>query len=329
LRQLAVMLASGVPLRRALRTLAVMARGRPAQALDDMVRLVERGEKLSAAMEHSRLFTGLQCGMVAIGEEICFLHQVLECLASLAEREQAAARRLTAALTYPSMVLAAMGLMILFLGQLLAGPLAEVASSLGGGSVLLLALARAAGSPLTLLAVPLAAAAGVGWLGRAWSSPSGRRLLEALLLRWPLVGPLLREAETARLARLLGGMAATGLTLDRALGLASRGTASPAARQALEEAHRRILEGESLARALEASGYFPRQMVHLVAAGERAGRLPELLARVADYAEFRLKAATDTAAAALEPLLVGILGLGVGLVLLLVFAPIYQAISQL
>lgn len=324
-RQLAVMFQAGLSLFRAVTCLAQQAeRPRQRQALELLAARLTEGSSLSQAMARSGLFSQLEIGVVKAGEESGMLSVLLERLAQLEEQELAFQQQVKARLSYPVGVAAAMvvaaSLLTILMGRVVAsmGSLAEASP--------LLKLIQQPWLPALMLFVPLA----LGWLvWWGWRGPSTRASMERVLLRFAVVGPLLRRAESARICRILAVLASSGLRVDRSLSLAAGTTGSPLAREALEVARRQLAAGEGLAAALQTSGYFPREVIQMTAAGESAGRLGPMLSKVAEYADLQVTQFLEAAVTALEPLLLSVLGFLVGLTMLAIFGPLYGALGRL
>lgn len=330
LRQLALMTSAGVPIHAGLETLARQAVDTGLQgSLDWLAGAVCQGQRLSRAMQQAGLFEPLHGGTVRVGEESGTLDDLLHMLAELEEKEVAVSRRLVSQLSYPAAVLVTMTLALVLLGNLMGGTLTSLAASLGQGSGLLALAGALFGSRWMLLLLLLCAAGLMAAAVSAWRSERGRRVLEPWLVRVPKLGALLTRIQAARLCRLLGVMACAGVRADQALELAANSTPSPMASAALKRARALLLNGESFSCALKGADYFPVEVVSMAAAGEQSGRLSDMLATVAEYADSDVDRTIDAATTLIEPILVTGLGVVIAVVALLTFAPLYQAIQTL
>ncbi|MBI3926177.1 MAG: type II secretion system F family protein [Armatimonadetes bacterium] len=328
LRQLAMMFSAGIHVVKALEVLAAQASGsRSRLRLAEMVEDLEKGSSLGMAMQMSCLFNILQVGTVRIAEETGRMAALLDLLARLEEHEVNLRRRVIAQLSYPAVVLGGVILAVAFLGHLMGGVLGQFAPEMSGGTLRWAAAALASPwFPVVVIAAPGLLAVG---LSRLWRLPGARPAMERFLLRLPAIGALLRRMEAARLCRLLGILAASGVQPQRSLALCRSATSSPAARQALQNSRESLLEGATFSQALERGAFFGREVIQLTAAGEEAGRLSSQLMKVADYSEMEVERFLESATAALEPLLIGVLGTVVALVMLLTFGPIYGVLGRL
>lgn len=314
-RQLALMFNSGIPLHRAVGCIPEV-RALAAQ--------LAHGSSLSYAMAQSGRFTPLQVGVIRAGEESGMLSVLLERLAQLEELELKFRQNVTARLSYPVGVAIAMLLATALLTVLMSG----VISAMGtlAQTSPMLRLLQQPWLPAAILLVPALGLAALAW---GWRNPALRPLLERRLLGLAVLGPLLRRAEAARICRILAVLANSGIRVDKSLMLAAGTTTSPLAREALEIAREQLTQGEGLAAALGASGYFPPEVIHMTAAGEASGRLSTMLAKVAEYADMQVTRFLEAAVTALEPLLLCFMGLLVGLVMLATFGPLYGALERL
>jgi len=326
------MFSAGVSLFKAVAVLSTQARSPAVRAaLEGLVKGMEGGVTFSVVMERSGLFSPLQTGTVKIGEATGQLGHLLESLANLEEQDVNFHRKLVARLSYPVGVLLAVVIGLALLGHVMGGALTTLVASLPGSDSArwLLMLGQTLASPWFLaaaLALPLAAFASLRAL---WRREASRAALEAALLRVSPFGPLWRRMLAARLCRLLAVMVTSGVRADKALELARLTTDSPAAREALRLALENLRDGTGLAPSLARAHFFPAEVIHMAAAGEECGQLSSMLNRVSDYCEVEVERFLESACAALEPVAMAALGAGVGVVILVTFAPIYQILDKL
>lgn len=319
-RQLATLVAAGLPLEEALAALAEGAQG-PLRAVAMGLRAqVMEGRSLAQAMEgFGASFDPLYRASVAAGEQAGRLPVVLQRLADHLEARDALRRRLLGALAYPAVLLAVALLVVTGLMLYVVPEVTGVFTR--GGQALPLATRVLIGISDGLraggwLALPLLAlgAAALPALGRR---PALARARDAWLLRLPLLGRLLAAADTARFARTLALLGGAGVPLLEALPLATATVANAVLREDLAGVAAGVREGQALARALARSGRFPPVALRLVASGERAGRLEAMLEEAAAQLERELDAALALAMAVLGPAVILLVG---GLVLFVVLA---------
>lgn len=333
-RQLAVMLNSGVPLIRALEVLGRQgANARLAQAWRDLQADVLRGSSLSRGMGRSSdIFGMLFVGLTRAGEISGALGGVLEHLAVLMEREVRLRARLRAAMTYPAFVftvcmIVAFVLVNHVLPTFLNGVLRDM--QLPWMTRLLVAVTDGLRNPY-LVGLLLGGGAGAGFiLQQHLKTPRGRYQLERFLLETPILREIQRRLIYARFCRTLATMLSSGATTVHSLEVASAAMSNFVLAEAVDSICTDLKDGCSLAESVDAAGFFPPMITRLVRVGEEAGDLVGILNRVADFYEEELDLALDSFTAALEPLLVALMGLFVGFVLIALFLPLYQLLTAL
>lgn len=326
-RQLATLVRAGLPLDEALAALADASDARARPTVLALRAAVMEGRGLADSMaSFPRAFPPAFRASVAAGEASGRLDLVLQRLADWAEARDALRRQLINALAYPVLLLVVAlavvaGLMAHVVPQVV-GVFAQSGQVLPLPTRILLQggeLLRAGG--LAWLLLPTLLLAGLVGL---WRAPASRARMQALLLRLPGLGRLLRAADTARFARTLALLGGSAVPLLDALRVAGGVVQQAPLRAALEQAGRAVREGQGFARALEASGQFPPVALRLIASGEKAGRLPEMLDEAALQCERELQLALGLLAAALGPVVILGLGLLVLFIVLAVLLPIFE-----
>jgi len=314
-RELAIMLAAGQDLDRALRFVVDNTRSVRARAILGNVRdKVRGGSSLAAALAgEPRSFSKLYIGLVRAGEAGGTLPATLDRLATLLERERSLAANLRSALIYPALlVVAAVGSIILLLDYVLPQftPIFEQAGAqLPTATRVLMALGVVVGrgAPWVLVAT-LAAGLVVRHL---LARPANRLKLDRLLLRLPIAGSLLRETLAARLTRTLGSLLQNGVPLIPALGIAQDALGNRAAAAAVEAAAVGAKGGAGLATPLAAAGLFPARTIHLLQLGEEAAQLSAMALKAADIHDEQARLMMQRLVALAVPLITITMGLAV------------------
>jgi general secretion pathway protein F len=285
-RELAIMLAAGQDLDRALRFVAENTRNSRARGVLGTVRdKVRSGSSLAAALTaEPRSFSKLYVGLVRAGEAGGTLPATLDRLATLLERERSLSANLRAALTYPALlVVAAIGSIFLLLDYVLPqfAPIFEQAGAeLPAATRALMAVGTVVGAAAPWLLIALF---GSGLLARQLlAHPAYRLKFDRLLLNMPIAGGLLRETLAARLTRTLGSLLQNGVPLIPALGIAKEALGNLAAAAAVDAAAAGAKGGAGLARPLAAAGLFPARTIHLLQLGEEAAQLSSMALKAAD-----------------------------------------------
>jgi type IV pilus assembly protein PilC len=333
-RSFATLVRAGVPLRRALDICSERAGDRAlGEALRAVTSDVERGTTIGDALaRRPRVFGQLHVAMVRAGEAGGVLDDVLERLASLLERDADVRKKLRAALAYPAAVLTAAGALMIFLLARIVPMFAQMFAAFHAELPLttrvLLAIGTTLAQPSVWVAVALIAAGTACALAIALRSPRMRLLMDRSRLALPVVGPLVRRAITARIARTLATLLRSGMDLVAAVAVVRPVAGSVAFAQALASTGVAIREGDPFAAALGESPLFDPLLIALVGVGEETGQLDEMLVRVAAHFESDVESALATLGATLEPALIGALGIAVGFIVFSVFLPLYQLIGS-
>ena len=328
-RQMATLLGAGLPLDEVLGAVAEQS-DRPAMALalNRAREEVVQGQALHLALEaQERIFSPLYVNMVKVGESSGTLDQVLAQLADLQENQARTRSRIRAALTYPALMGLVGSAVLVLLFVFVVPQITRMLDNLGMELPLLTRLLIAtadlfAGSWwLLLLLIVLAAVA----LRRYARSEKGSLFLHRRALQLPLIGRLNLFTATARVSRTLATLLQSGVPLLTSLEIARGLMSNKILRQVLADTAVAVREGEGLAAPLQRSGVFPRLMVQMAAAGEKSGQLENMLLRAAQSYEQQVELSIAGLLPLLEPLMILVMGSVVGVVVLAILLPIFQA----
>ena len=328
-RELANLLAAGVPLSRGLSILSREASRPGARRLWAVVHdQVAGGMSLADALgQHARVFTPVHVAMVRAGETGGFLDVVLEQIATFRSREQDLKGKVTSALIYP-LVLAVLGAGILaflltYFIPRCSQMFAEFGSSLPG-------LTKAIVGTSQLLVrywfvLILAAALAVFAMQRALARAEGRRSLERFVLRIPLFGQAVARFALVRFCRMLGTLVGAGVPLVVALRVAKEAIGNQVLADTVSEAIEDVQRGTSLARSLERCRLlFPASVIEMVSVAEESGRLDQELTRLAGAYEQDLDRRLKMMVALAEPALLFLMAVLVGTVVIGMLLPIFN-----
>ena len=314
-RELAIMLAAGQDLDRALRFVVENTRNARARTILGTVRdKVRSGSSLAAALAaEPRSFSRLYVGLVRAGEAGGTLPATLDRLATLLERERSLSANLRSAMIYPALLIfAAIGSIMLLLDYVLPqfAPIFEQAGAqlpAATRALMTLGAMAGAGTPWLLLIF----LAGGLVIRQLLARPGYRLRVDLWLLRLPIVGGLLRETLAARLTRTLGSLLQNGVPLIPALGIAKDALGNLAAAAAVEAAALGAKGGAGLARPLAAAGLFPARTIHLLQLGEEAAQLSSMALKAADIHDEQARLMMQRLVALAVPLITIAMGLAV------------------
>jgi len=311
-RELATLVGAGLPLDRALSTIAEQSQSEaPAAAAGRLLQRVRGGASLADALaEQPEIFPNYYIGLVRAGEAGGSLHEVLNNLTDSLERARTLREDVRAALNYPILVLVAAGISIVIL---LVGVIPEFEPLFADAGAAL---------PLTTRAVlaisqafraywwtlPVAAVLLLLAIRQAQRSQAVRARLDAGLLRLPLVGPLIKKIEAARFCRTLGTLLRNGVDVVPALDMSVETLSNARMAGALAEAAPRLRRGEGLAEPLAATGTFPALAIQLMQIGETSGQLDAMLLTAAGVYDEEVRRDTSKLISMLVPVVTLVLG---------------------
>ena len=327
-RQLATLSRSGLPLDEATTTVARQTEKPRIKRLILGVRSkIMEGHSLADGLgEFPHVFPELYRSTVAAGEQSGHLDMVLERLADYTEARQQLQARVQLALFYPAILT---GMALLVVSGLLAYIVPEVVKVFEGSGQALPLLTRALiglsdfvrFNLLWLILGVVGLTSGFVYLLR---QPGPREQFHRFLLHVPVVRGLVRGSNTARFARTLSILAASGVPVLEAMRIAGQVMSNIPMRKAVEDAALRVREGAGLAKSLDQSRFFPPMLINLIASGESGGDLENMLERASINQERELEMTISRLMGLLEPLLIVVMGVVVGAIVLAILLPIFD-----
>lgn len=327
-RLFATMISAGLPIVPSLNILARQTSNTVfRKVIQELVYDVQSGDTLAGAMRrHPRVFSELSVNMVAAGEAAGALDTILQRLSDFLEKTHSLARKVRAALIYPAMIIAvtvpAVAILLVFVIPTFETMFASAGVPLPlptrvviGASVVLqdywwVALILC----LAVFAVTV----------RVHASNRGRLLMDRLALGIPVLGNLLRKAAVARFTRTLGTLVASGVSILDGLEVTANTAGNRVIRDAVMKSRASIAGGATIAGPLEESGAFTPMVVRMVEVGEQTGGLDDMLTRVADFYDQEVDAALEVVVAAVEPVMIVVLGVVVGGMIVAMYLPIFD-----
>ena len=330
-RLFATMIGAGLPLIQALNILAKQTENKAfREVIHDLVGDVESGATLAGAMGRRRqAFSSLSVNMVAAGEAAGALDTILGRLSDFLEKNHALGRKIRAAMIYPAMIFAVAIPAVAILLMFVIPTFQSMFESAGVALPLPTRVVIAASDLMksywwALLATGVAA---IALLRRFRSTLRGRRVTDGVLLKVPIMGDLLRKAAVARFTRTLGTLVASGVPILDGLEVTARTAGNQVIHDAVMEARASIAGGETIAGPLRNSGVFTPMVVRMIEVGEQTGGLDEMLERIADFYDREVDTSLEALIAAVEPLMVVVLGVVVGGMIVAMYLPIFDMIN--
>jgi general secretion pathway protein F len=325
-RQMATLLRSGIPLADALGALVDQVTNvRFKTPVSEVRTAVNEGSSLADALgKHPKLFDDLFVSMVRAGEVAGNLDEVLTRLADFLESSQKLKSKIQGAMIYPLvMVVVGVGIMAVLMIKVIpeiTTMFTQQGKTLPLNTRFLIWSSRFFGNNWWLIGL-------VGVIGfilfAKWiKTETGRPVWHRFVLGLPVIGELVRTVNVGRFARTLGTMLQSGVPMLKALDTAKQIVGNVLIQNAVEDAKKAVTEGESLAQTLKRSGQFPATMIHMVAVGEKAGQLEQMLERVATTYESEVDTKLSRLTALLEPLMLVIMGGAVAFIVFSILQPI-------
>lgn len=326
-KQLAVLLKSGVPLLQALELLVEQFEGSSRTMLVAIKDNVKQGTSLADALkQYPKSFEPIYIQLVRAGEASGKLEIILERLTSYLERKEEMGKRIRGALTQPVMQLGmavlVVGFLLVFVVPTMTENFKETGKTLPASTRLLVGMSTILTRYFVLI---LGALVGVILLFNYWkSTPSGRRTLDALLLRLPFVGFYTRMNAVVQFCYTLGMLLEGGVNLAESLDIVVSIIDNKILAQALEQARDKIVKQGKISQYLKQTNLFPPIAIYLISTGEETGQLDKMLLTIATNYETELAEWADGLTAKLGPILLVIMGLIVGFIVLSIALPIMQ-----
>ena len=333
-RQLATLIDSGLPL---LRGLTVLGRQEPnpmmKSSINALADSVQSGSTFSESLQQfPKIFNKLYINMVKAGELGGVLELVLNRLAEYQEKAQKLKNKIVAAMVYPIIVMViAVGIMI-FLMTVIVPKFEKIFEDMLGSRDKLPPLTKyVIGFSRWIQDNLLILALGVVVMVVIWtvvkSTKGGRRFIDSMKLKLPLFGDVQRKSAISRFTRTLGTLVTSGVPILQALNITRETAGNVIISDAINKVHDAVKEGESMVSPLEGSKVFPPMVISMVDVGEETGQLPEMLLKVADVYEDEVDNSVSALTSMLEPLMIVVLAVVVGVIVLALFMPLIQIIQ--
>jgi type IV pilus assembly protein PilC len=332
-RQFSVMIDAGLPLVQCLEILAANQENPSFQKTLTGVRTtLEGGSTLANAMrQYPKVFDDLTTNMIEAGETGGILDIILQRLAQYVEKAVKLRSAVKSALIYP---VAVVSIAVLIVGALLKWVVPIFANLFVGLGVTL---------PLpTRAVIGLSAFVSTFWwffivgtvvaifgIKQIRKHPRGRYYFDAMLLKLPILGILLRKIAVARFTRTLGTLITSGVPILEGLAITARTSGNAVLEEALMKVRKAIEEGRTIVDPLRECGVFPNMVTQMIGVGEATGAMDAMLQKIADFYEDEVDTATKDMLAMLEPAIIGMLGITIGGIVISLYMPLFAMISKL
>jgi type IV pilus assembly protein PilC len=330
-RQLATMIDAGLPL---VQSLEILSQQQESKFFKNIIREiredVEGGSTFAGALKkHPVTFNELYTNLVVAGEEGGILDNILNRLANYIEKSEALKKKVKSALIYPATIIGVavivVAILMIFVIPVFETMFKSAGQSLPLPTLIVLTISKLIKKYLFIFIPGLIL---LFYMAKKYyQTQNGRAVIDRLLLKLPVFGPLFKKIAVARFSRTLGTLVSSGVPILDGLSIVSRTSGNRTIEIAILNARTSIREGETIAEPLNRSGIFPPMVIQMISVGESTGALDSMLSKIADFYEEEVDIAVANLTSLLEPLLMVFLGVVIGGVVISMYLPIFQMAS--
>ena len=325
-RQFSVMIDAGLPLVQCLEILGAQQDHKGFQRIIEAVRDdVEKGTTLQAALsKHPKAFNDLYVNMVGAGESGGILDIILQRLSIYIEKAVKLTSKVKGAMTYPvaviTIAMAVVAVIMLKVIPVFSAMYDGLGSKLPFATQVCIAISNALINYSWLFAIGIVVA--VVGLRQFYKTPVGRLQIDALLLRIPIIGDVLRKVAVARFCRTLGTLISSGVPILEGMDITAKTAGNMVVQNAILKSRDAVEQGRNISTPLAETKVFPPMVVQMVGVGEATGALDAMLAKVADFYEDEVDNAVANLTSLMEPIMISILGGIIGFIVIAMYMPI-------
>jgi len=332
-RQFSVMLDAGLPLVQCLEILGGQQDNKVFKAIIDTVRSdVESGSSLAEAMRrHPGAFDNLYVNMIAAGEAGGILDIILQRLSTYIEKAVKLKSQVKSAMIYPvAVVIIASGVVFVILWKVIP-VFAQLFAGLGSQLPMLTRVVVAVSNFIGAYAIWILLFFGLVYVAiRQWHKTyRGRRILDNLQLRIPILGMLLRKIAVARFCRTLATLTSSGVPILDGLEITAKTAGNAIIEDAIMEVRKAVEEGKTISGPLGETKAFPSMVVQMVAVGEQTGALDQMLSKIADFYEDEVDTAVAGLMKLIEPIMIVFLGGTIGTIVAAMYLPMFAMMQEI
>ena len=327
-RQFSVMIDAGLPLVQCLEILGAQQDHKGFQRIIEAVRDdVEKGSTLQAALsKHPKAFNDLYVNMVGAGESGGILDIILQRLSGYIEKAVKLTAKVKGAMTYPVAVITiAIAVVVIIMVKVIpvfSAMYDGLGSKLPFPTLVCMALSSALINYSWLII--LGAILVVVGLRQYYKTPAGRLQIDALLLKIPIIGDVLRKVAVARFCRTLGTLISSGVPILEGMDITARTAGNMVIQNAILKSKDAVEQGRNISAPLAETKVFPPMVVQMVGVGEATGALDAMLAKVADFYEDEVDNAVANLTSLMEPVMIAMLGGIIGFIVIAMYLPIFN-----
>jgi type IV pilus assembly protein PilC len=332
-RQFSVMIDAGLPLVQCIEILANQQEHKTFQKILLQIRQdVEAGSTLADAMRrHPKAFDSLYVNMVAAGEAGGILDTILQRLSVYIEKAVKLKAQVRSAMIYPIAVIVIAAIVVAVILLKVIPTFAALFTSLGAELPLPTRIVIASSNFLARYFIFFVLAIGgvVYFIRRYHATHNGRRVIDGLLLKLPILGTIFRKVAVARFCRTLATLTSSGVPILESLDITARTAGNAIVEDAIYETRRSVEGGKTIVEPLRATNIFPNMVTQMIGVGEQTGALDAMLNKIADFYEDEVDTAVAGLVKLLEPLLIFVLGLVIGGIVIAMYLPMFTLINKI
>jgi len=327
-RQFATMIEAGLPLVQCLDILARQAENKEfARVIGQVKTDVESGDSFADALrKHPRVYSDFYVNMVEAGETGGILDTILARLAGYMEKAAALKSQVKGAMIYPAVIIGIAIIVVVFLLLYVIPVFADMFASFGGtlpAPTRFVMFLSDLVKDYILYAIPLVGA--LVWLfKRFYKTEKGRLMVDTLVLKLPVFGPLIQKVAVAKFTRTLGTLVSSGVPIIDGLEITARTAGNKVVEGAVLSIISSIKEGQTIAEPLGRQAIFPPMVVQMIEVGENAGALDAMLNKIADFYDQEVDTAVAALTKLMEPMLMVFLGTVIGGMVVAMYLPIFK-----
>ncbi|HFC8489759.1 type II secretion system protein F [Neisseria sp. HMSC070A01] len=328
-RQLATMMKAGLPLMQAFE---IVARGHSNPSMTEMLMQVrsdvEQGSALGKSFsKYPKYFDRFYCNLVSAGESGGVLESLLDKLAVYKEKTQAIKKKVKTALTYPIAIIVVAIALIFIMMMFVLPAFKEVYANMGAELPDLTQLVMNLSDLFVdygWIMIILLIASAFGLYKLHEKSPTFQKRIDALILRLPIFGTIVRKATIARWARTTSTLFAAGVPLVEVLDSVAGASGNILYEEATQDIRAKVTQGLSLTSSMQSTDMFPNMVIQMAAIGEESGSLDDMLNKAAEFYEDEVDNSVSRLSALMEPIIMVVLGSLIGILLIAMYLPLFN-----
>lgn len=330
-RQFSTMVDAGLPIAQCLTILSEQSDSKTLRDVTGRIaREVEGGATLAESFrKYPKVFDDLFTNMLQVGESGGVLDVVLQRLSGYIEKAAKLKAKVKGAMVYPVTIIGVAALVIVFMMIFVIPTFAKMFQGLGADLPLPTKIVMLLSDLVQkyIILMVLAGAGAIYAIKRYYATDQGSKVIDAFLLKVPVIGMLIRKVAVARFTRTLGTLISSGVPILEGLLITARSAGNRVVERTVMQARTAVTSGRTLSEPLKGSAVFPPMVVHMISVGENTGALDQMLQKIADFYDDEVDTAVGALTSLLEPIMIVFLGVVVGGLVVAMYLPIFKLVT--